>query len=117
VVAAHLATLVLLADAELADTLSGAALAPLRRLRPEHADRLALTLLAWLESADNAGVAARRLHVHPQTVRYRLRQLTELFGDRLSDPDARFTLQVALRARRLRGARLWGSAETTVRSE
>jgi len=81
--------------------LSGQVLAPLRRLRPEQADRLAETLLAWLENADNAGAAARCLHVHPQTVRYRLRQLTELFGDRLADPEARFTLQVALRIRRL----------------
>jgi hypothetical protein len=97
----HLATLVLLADTELAGMLSGRVLAPLRRLRPEQADRLAETLLAWLESADNAETAARSLHVHPQTVRYRLRQLTVLFGDRLSDPDARFTLQVALRVRQL----------------
>ena len=95
----QLATLVLLGDAEFARMLSGQVLAPLRRLRPEQADRLAETLLAWLESADNAGAAARRLHVHPQTVRYRLRQLTELFGDRLADPEARFTLQVALRIR------------------
>jgi DNA-binding PucR family transcriptional regulator len=92
---------VLLADAELARLLSGQVLAPLRGLRPEQADRLAETLLAWLESADNAGAAASRLHVHPQTVRYRLRQLTELFGDGLNDPDARFALQVALRVRRL----------------
>ena len=97
----QLAPLVLLADAELARLLSGQALAPLRGLRPEQADRLAETLLAWLESADNAGAAASRLHVHPQTVRYRLRQLTELFGDALSDPDSRFALQVALRVRRL----------------
>ncbi len=96
----HLATLVLLADPELAGIMCGQVLAPLQRLRPEQADRLAETLLAWLESADNAGVAARRLHVHPQTVRYRFRQLTELFGDRLSDPEGRFTLQVALRIRR-----------------
>jgi hypothetical protein len=97
----QLATLVVLADAELARLLSGQLLAPLRGLRPEQADRLAETLLAWLESADNAGVAASRLHVHPQTVRYRLRQLTELFGDGLSDPESRFALQVALRVRRL----------------
>jgi hypothetical protein len=97
----QLATLVLLADAELARVLTGQALAPLRGLRPDQADRLAETLLAWLESADNAGAAASRLHVHPQTVRYRLRQLTELFGDALSDPDSRFALQVALRVRRL----------------
>jgi DNA-binding PucR family transcriptional regulator len=40
--------------------------------------------------------------VHPQTVRYRLRQLREVFGDVLGDPDARFGLQLALRVRRLR---------------
>jgi PucR C-terminal helix-turn-helix domain len=97
----QLATLVLLADAELARVLSAQTLAPLRGLRPDQADRLAETLLAWLESADNAGAAASRLHVHPQTVRYRLRQLSELFGDALSDPDSRFALQVALRVRRL----------------
>jgi hypothetical protein len=97
----HLVTQVLLADAELASLLSQRVLAPLRGLRPEAAARLADTLLAWLESADNAETAARRLHVHPQTVRYRMRQLTELFGDLLDDPDGRFRLQVALRARKL----------------
>ena len=72
----HLSTLVLLADADLAETLSREVLAPLRRLRPGQADRLARTLLAWLESADDANAAARRLHVHPQTIRYRLRQVS-----------------------------------------
>ena len=99
----HLGTLAMLADPELAGVLSGKVLAPLRGLRPDQADRLAETLLAWLDSADNAGVAALRLHVHPQTVRYRLRQISGLFGDALGDPDARFSLQVALRARRLLG--------------
>jgi DNA-binding PucR family transcriptional regulator len=55
---------------------------------------LAQTLLAWLECADDAN-AARRLHVHPQTIRYRLRQVSELFGDALTDPDARFRLLLA----------------------
>jgi DNA-binding PucR family transcriptional regulator len=36
--------------------------------------------------------------VHPQTVRYRLKQLRELFGARLEDPEARFELALALRA-------------------
>jgi hypothetical protein len=97
----HLTTLVLLADAELAALLARQALAPLRQLRPDAASRLAETLLAWLESADNAETAARRLHVHPQTVRYRLRQVTELFGEALDEPQARFRLQLALRARML----------------
>jgi hypothetical protein len=99
----HLATLVLLADEDLTAALSRQALAPLRGLRPEQADRLARTLLAWLESADDANAAARRLHVHPQTIRYRHRQLSELFGDALGDPDARFGLLLALRATLLPG--------------
>ena len=100
----HLPTLVLLADADLAATLSRDALAPLRRLRPDQSDRLAWTLLAWLESADDANAAALRLHVHPQTIRYRLRQVSELFGDALTDPDARFRLLLALRVRGLLGS-------------
>ena len=100
----HLPTLLLLADEDLAAALSRQALAPLRGLRPDQADRLARTLLAWLESADDANAAARRLHVHPQTIRYRLRQVSELFGDALSDPDTRFQLLLALRARQLLGA-------------
>jgi DNA-binding PucR family transcriptional regulator len=101
--AEHLPTLVLLADAELAATLSQEALAPLRPLRAGQADRLARTLLAWLESANDANAAALRLHVHPQTIRYRLRQVSELFGDALTDPDARFGILLALRARLLLG--------------
>jgi len=99
----HLPTLVLLADADLAATLSQEALAPLRPLSPAQADRLARTLLAWLESAGDANAAARRLQVHPQTIRYRLRQVTELFGAALTDPDDRFRLLLALRVRRLLG--------------
>jgi hypothetical protein len=97
----HLPTLILLADADLAAALSREALAPLRQLRREQADRLAQTLLAWLESADDANAAARRLHVHPQTIRYRLRQVSDLFGDALATPDSRFRLLLALHARQL----------------
>jgi DNA-binding PucR family transcriptional regulator len=43
--------------------------------------------------------------VHPQTVRYRLRQIQELFGPVLAEPGARFELEVALRARALLRAR------------
>jgi DNA-binding PucR family transcriptional regulator len=46
---------------------------------------------------------AQQIHVHPQTVRYRLRQIQELFGDQLRDPDLRFELQLALRVRKLTG--------------
>jgi DNA-binding PucR family transcriptional regulator len=42
---------------------------------------------------------AGMLGVHAQTARYRLRRLRELLGDSLDDPDARFELELALRAR------------------
>ena len=41
---------------------------------------------------------AAELHVHPQTVRYRLARLRERFGDALDDPSARFELALALRS-------------------
>jgi hypothetical protein len=100
----HMSTLIVFQDQELVELLGEIHLAPLGRLRPSQQDRLAETLLAWLQSARNANEVALRLHVHPQTVRYRLRQLTELFGDRLHepDPDLRFELEMVLRARALR---------------
>ena len=48
----------------------------------------------------NSPPIAAALDVHPQTVRYRVRQLRDLFGERLEDPEARFELSLALRARR-----------------
>jgi len=97
----HLSTLLILADEDLAAALRGSRLAALDRLRPGPRDRIAETLLAWLQLGENAAEVAQRIHVHPQTVRYRLRQITELFGDQLRDPDCRFELQLALRIRTL----------------
>jgi hypothetical protein len=100
----HLSTLVIFQNEDLIDTLAELRLAPLSDLRPVQRDRLAETLLAWLQAGGDAGEVAAQLHIHPQTVRYRLRQLHELFGDRLKDPDVRLQLEVVLRARQLSGA-------------
>jgi hypothetical protein len=97
----HLSTLLMFQNQELLATLIAVQLAPFERLRPPQRERLAETLLAWLETAQDATAAAARLFVHPQTVRYRIRRLDELFGDRLHDPDGRLELELALRARRL----------------
>lgn len=97
----HMSTLILFQDEGLVTSLADLRLAPLAHLRPSQQDRLAETLLAWLQSGRNANEVAMRLHVHPQTVRYRLRQLEELFGDQLLDPDLRFDLEIVLRARAL----------------
>ncbi len=95
----HLAELLLHGgDTTLATDLATRVLAPLGELRPKAATRLRETLRAWLDHPGQVQAVAERLHVHPQTVRYRVAQLRELFGDRLDDPDARFELALALRS-------------------
>ncbi|MFI1163204.1 helix-turn-helix domain-containing protein [Streptomyces sp. NPDC020801] len=99
----HTQALVLLQPEELIDDLALRCLAPLSHCGPTHGRRLAETLLAWLETRGGAPEVAARLGVHPQTVRYRLRQIRELWGDEIDDPDRRFELELVLRAQRLRG--------------
>ncbi|MFI1030079.1 PucR family transcriptional regulator [Streptomyces sp. NPDC020951] len=94
----HLSTLLLYADEPLVRALSYRVLAPLAGIPAPQRDRLAETLLAWLQSESSVGGTAQRLHIHPQTVRYRMRQLEKLFGETLQDSEARFELEVALRA-------------------
>jgi hypothetical protein len=95
----HLGALVLTADVELADELAAHRLAPLDALPARTAGRLADTLRAWLDRPGQVQAVAATIGVHPQTVRYRMRQLRELFGPRLDDPEGRFELGLALRAR------------------
>jgi DNA-binding PucR family transcriptional regulator len=66
--------------------LAGAVLGPVLELPSE--DRIVLldTLTAYLDHAGSAERAAKILHCHPNTVRYRLRRLNELTGRSLSDP-------------------------------
>ncbi|QUX30565.1 helix-turn-helix domain-containing protein [Nocardiopsis akebiae] len=99
----HLPALLLSRDPGLVAEMTRSRLAPLALLRPPQRERMADTLLAWLESGLNANEAAERLRIHPQTVRYRLRRLEELFGERLREPGERFELELVLRARRLLG--------------
>ncbi|KOG42507.1 PucR family transcriptional regulator [Streptomyces resistomycificus] len=98
----HLSTLLLYGDEPLLAQLQARALAPLDTVSAGQRPRLAETLLAWLLSGSNVPDVAARLHIHPQTVRYRLRQLEKLFGDALHDPDTRLDLVLALRAEALR---------------
>ncbi len=75
-----------------------AALAPLDGETPASRERLTDTLHAWLRGRGRTEQVAAELHVHPQTVRYRLGRLRELYGDRLEEPDFRFELELALRS-------------------
>ncbi len=54
------------------------------------------TLSVYLEQASSLEGAARMLFVHPNTVRYRLRRVTDVTGWSPSDVRSAFTLRVAL---------------------
>ncbi|WBB81223.1 helix-turn-helix domain-containing protein [Micromonospora sp. WMMD882] len=92
----HLAELVLTADPEGLADLRARALAPLAALPPANAARLADTLRSWLLRHGRREDVAADLFVHPQTVRYRLGRLRELYGDRLTDPGGVLELTLAL---------------------
>jgi hypothetical protein len=92
----HLIGLMLAADPESARDLRRKALAPLADLRPDTADRLAETLRSWLLHQGRRDAVAAELFVHAQTVRYRMTQLRDLYGEKLNDPDSVFELLVAL---------------------
>ncbi|THJ75202.1 helix-turn-helix domain-containing protein [Candidatus Frankia alpina] len=94
----HLSALVLARDPGLVTDLATRLLAPLDGLPSRTRERLAETLLHWLSLRGQRGLIAERLHIHPQTVRYRVNQLRELFGPCLEDPDVRFDLELVLRA-------------------
>jgi len=95
----HRVALLLHGDPPLVGEIAEDVLAPLAVESPVSRERLTETLSAWLRHDRNATAAANALHVHAQTVRYRLTRLRELFGDDLDDPDLRFTLELVLRAR------------------
>lgn len=94
----HLVDLIIHRDQQLSAALVTRELAPLDSVRDTSRDRLAETLLAWLSYRGERSRVAEALHVHPQTVAYRLGQLRALFGEALTDPDRRFALELALRA-------------------
>jgi len=101
----HRVDLLLLGDADVArrlvaDVLDG----PLSVAPAASRERLVETLAAWLEHQGEIRPASEQLHVHTQTVRYRVAQLRELLGDRMASAEGRLELELALRARALRPA-------------
>ncbi|MBQ0895407.1 helix-turn-helix domain-containing protein [Micromonospora sp. U56] len=92
----HLARLVLSTDPEALADLRAQVLQPLSALPPATARRLAETLRSWLLHQGRRDDVAGDLFVHPQTVRYRMGQLRELYGERLNDPAMVLELTLAL---------------------
>jgi PucR C-terminal helix-turn-helix domain len=99
----RLVDLLLRGDLRLSADLVARRLAPFDELRAGQRERLLETLGAWLDAHGEVRPAAEALHVHVQTVRYRLGQLREILGDALDDPDSRLELALALRARSAAG--------------
>ncbi len=92
----YLTELVLTADAKALADLRARALAPLEDVGATSAEKLTETLRSWLLHHGRRDAVAAELFVHAQTVRYRMGQLRELFGDRLEDPRSVLELTIAL---------------------
>ncbi|MGI8631570.1 MAG: PucR family transcriptional regulator [Solirubrobacterales bacterium] len=92
----HLVDLVIASDAEALADLRSQVLAPLASLRPTSAEKLADTLRAWLLHQGRREDIAAALFIHPQTVRYRMGQLRELYGKELDDPETVLAATIAL---------------------
>jgi DNA-binding PucR family transcriptional regulator len=55
------------------------------------------TLYAYFQTSGSPREAGALLHLHPSTVKYRIRIIRELLGPRLEDQSTRFDLELAVR--------------------
>ena len=96
----HVVDLLLAGDLTLSADLVRRRLAPLAAMTPTGRARAEQTWRAWLDCHGDVTLTAEALHVHPQTVRYRLGLLRDDFGGALDDAGSRLELSLALRAHR-----------------
>jgi purine catabolism regulator len=61
------------------------------------------TLAAYCANNRNFGETARDLHMHQNTVRYRIERINELLGEVMLKPEGWFNIELALRILRLQG--------------
>ncbi|HEX5087648.1 MAG TPA: helix-turn-helix domain-containing protein [Nocardioides sp.] len=92
----HLDTIIVWRDQAVTNVLREQVLAPLDEVSPGVRDRLVTTLRSWLHHQGDVQAVAEELSIHPQTVRYRLGQLREHFGDALDSPRDRARLFLVL---------------------
>jgi DNA-binding PucR family transcriptional regulator len=71
---------------------------PRVRLLRDEDPMLAETLRVYLDGFGDVSAVAKHLHVHPNTVRYRVRRIEKLMSTSLGDPDVRLVLALGLRA-------------------
>jgi hypothetical protein len=71
-------------------------IAAIREFDRRASAQLEVTLTAWCHSGFDVGLTATRLHVHPNTLRYRLRRAGEVSGLDLNDHRHRLAAQLLL---------------------
>lgn len=87
--------------ARAAATLADDMLGPLRTLRDHDAGQgsdYLRTLAAWLDHPGAPTAAARSIHVHPNTMRYRMQRIADLAALDLDDPLVRLAVRLQLAA-------------------
>ncbi|WP_256846955.1 helix-turn-helix domain-containing protein [Paenibacillus sp. Pae108] len=83
--------------AALEDTIHKA-MGPLLRVEKKQSDELLSTLMHYLRTGGSIQQAAELCFVHINTVKYRLKRISQMLDADLSHPDERFKLDFALRA-------------------
>jgi DNA-binding PucR family transcriptional regulator len=92
----HIDAIIVHREPRLLDALRRQVLEPLDSIAPAFRGQLRDTLRSWLRNMGDRQAIAAELHVHPQTVRYRMGRLREAFGSALDDPQQRMRLMIAL---------------------
>jgi sugar diacid utilization regulator len=80
-----------------------ALLAPLDQLGPRRARTAIGTLQVYLDERGSLARSGHRLHLHPNAVAYRIKQIRSQLDSDLDDPDQRLAFQIACRARLMTG--------------
>lgn len=93
--------LLLTRSPHLASMLEARVFGPLESAAGRGGADLLATLNAFLRAALDRRAAAEALHVHPNTLDYRLRRIEELTDLRFADPDAVMLMALAIRRRHL----------------
>ncbi|WP_424185751.1 PucR family transcriptional regulator [Actinokineospora sp. G85] len=98
----HLTALLTAADDGLLRWIRSVNLGPLAELSEARRAKLLTTLALWLRFDGDVREVAKRVHLHPQSVRYRLHQVRDLLGESALEGERRFLLHLALRTRTIR---------------
>lgn len=76
-------------------------LAPLAQLGSSKVAEAVHTLRTYLDSGQNVKTTAHRLHVHRNTIRYRINRILDVLDVDLADPEQRLLVELGTRAMRI----------------